>query len=150
MSIDQPAATLWFHPHDYPLTAGQVIRGVAGLMIIEDEESARLPLPTRWGVDDIPLIIQDRRFTPNGEFFERMNYIAVVNGYVGDVALVNGARYPEARTARGWIRLANSQWLERPQLQTGGVGRPLALRHRIGRRAAREPGRAQRAADPRR
>jgi blue copper oxidase len=105
LSIDQPAATLWFHPHDYPLTAGQVIRGVAGLMIIDDDESARLPLPTRWGVDDIPLIIQDRRFTPSGEFFDRMNYIAVVNGYVGDVALVNGARYPEARTARGWIRL---------------------------------------------
>jgi blue copper oxidase len=34
-----------------------------------------------------------------------MNYIAVTNGYVGDTALVNGAHYPQARTARGWIRL---------------------------------------------
>ena len=34
-----------------------------------------------------------------------MNAIAVTNGYVGDIALVNGARYPEARAARGWIRL---------------------------------------------
>lgn len=64
-----------------------------------------MPLPSRWGVDDIPLIIQDRRFTPDGQFFDRMNAIAVTNGYVGDIALVNGARYPEARTARGWIRL---------------------------------------------
>jgi blue copper oxidase len=126
LSIDQPAATLWFHPHDYPLTAGQVIRGVAGLMIIEDEESARLPLPTRWGVDDIPLIIQDRRFTPNGEFFERMNYIAVVNGYVGDVALVNGARYPEVRTARGWIRLRILNGSNaRSYRLTASDGRPL-------------------------
>jgi blue copper oxidase len=26
LSIDQPAATLWFHPHFYPTTAAQVIR----------------------------------------------------------------------------------------------------------------------------
>lgn len=105
LAIDQPAATLWFHPHFYPTTAQEVIKGLAGLLIVDDEESGRLPLPSRWGVDDIPLIIQDRRFTPDGQFFDRMNYIAVTNGYVGDTALVNGARYPQARTARGWIRL---------------------------------------------
>jgi blue copper oxidase len=105
LSIDQPAATLWFHPHNYPSTAQEVIKGLAGLLIIDDEETDRLPLPSRWGIDDIPLIIQDRRFTPDGQFFDRMNVIAVTNGYVGDTVLVNGARYPEARTARGWIRL---------------------------------------------
>jgi blue copper oxidase len=105
LSINQPAATLWFHPHYYPSTAQEVIKGLAGLLIVDDEEAGRLPLPSRWGVDDIPLIIQDRRFTPDGQFFDRMNAITVANGYVGDVALVNGARYPEARTARGWIRL---------------------------------------------
>jgi blue copper oxidase len=105
LSVNQPAATLWFHPHHYPSTAQEVIKGLAGLLIVDDEEAGRLPLPSRWGVDDIPLIIQDRRFTPDGQFFDRMNAIAVTNGYVGDIALVNGARYPEARTARGWIRL---------------------------------------------
>jgi blue copper oxidase len=105
LTIDQPAATLWFHPHSYPTTAQLVIKGIAGLMIIEDEEAGRLPLPSTWGVDDIPLIIQDRRFLSNGQFFDRFNIIAAVNGYVGDVALVNGALYPEARTARGWLRL---------------------------------------------
>jgi blue copper oxidase len=103
--IDQPAATLWFHPHLYPSTADLVIKGLAGLMIVDDDESGRLPLPSRWGVDDIPLIIQDRRFTRDGQFFARFNIVAVTNGYVGDTALVNGALYPEARTARGWIRL---------------------------------------------
>ena len=87
LAVDQPAATLWFHPHSYPATAQEVIRGLAGLLIIDDEESGRLPLPSRWGVDDIPLIIQDRRFTPDGQFFDRMNHIAVTNGYVGDTAL---------------------------------------------------------------
>jgi blue copper oxidase len=68
LAVDQPAATLWFHPHSYPATAQEVIKGLAGLLIIDDEESDRLPLPFRWGVDDIPLIIQDRRFTPDGSF----------------------------------------------------------------------------------
>jgi len=104
-SVDQPAATLWYHPHFYPTTATQVIRGLAGLLIVDDEETDRLKLPSRWGIDDIPLIIQDRRFRQDGQFFERMNLTAVTNGYVGDVPLVNGARYPEARTARGWVRL---------------------------------------------
>lgn len=105
LSIDQPAATLWFHPHLYPTTAELVIKGLAGLMIVGDEDSDRLPLPSQWGVDDIPLIIQDRRFTADGQFFERFNIMAVTNGYVGDTVLVNGAHYPEARGARGWLRL---------------------------------------------
>jgi blue copper oxidase len=104
LPIDQPAATLWFHPHFYPTTAEQVIKGLAGLLIVEDEDTDRLALPASWGVDDIPLIIQDRRFQQDGQFFDRMNIIAAVNGYVGNVALVNGARYPQARTARGWVR----------------------------------------------
>src|SRR5262252_7622204 len=46
LAIDQPAATLWFHPHSYPATTQEVIRGLAGLLIIDDEESSRLPLPS--------------------------------------------------------------------------------------------------------
>ena len=68
MSIDQPAATLWFHPHFYPTTTAQVIKGLAGLLIIDDDDTDRLALPSRWGVDDIPLIIQDRRFRRGGQF----------------------------------------------------------------------------------
>jgi blue copper oxidase len=105
LPIDQPAATLWFHPHFYPTTANQVIKGLAGLLIIDDEETDRLALPSRWGINEIPLIIQDRRFLRDGQFFDRMNLTTVTNGYVGDVALVNGARHPVARTARGWVRL---------------------------------------------
>lgn len=103
--VDQPAATLWFHPHVYPTTAELVIKGLAGLLIIEDEESDGLGLPSRWGVDDIPIILQDRRFSPDGTFFHRFNLAAVTVGALGDTVLVNGAPYPEARTAKGWLRL---------------------------------------------
>ncbi len=104
LPIDQPAATLWFHPHLYPATAELVIKGLAGLFIIDDEESESLGLPSRWGVDDIPIILQDRRFNPDGSFFHRFNAIAVAVGYVGNTMLVNGAVQPVARTARGWLR----------------------------------------------
>ncbi|WP_250456150.1 multicopper oxidase CueO [Caballeronia sp. ATUFL_M2_KS44] len=105
LQIDQPAATLWFHPHFYPSTAAQVVRGLAGLLIVDDEEAERLALPSRWGIDDVPLIIQDRRFRSDGAFFDAMNIVTAINGYVGTQPLVNGAVYPQARTARGWVRL---------------------------------------------
>ncbi len=105
LNIDQPAATCWFHPHFYPTTAELVIMGLAGLFLIDDEETDALGLPSSWGVNDIPLILQDRRFNEDGSFFHRFNMVAITTGYVGDTMLVNGAHYPEARTARGWLRL---------------------------------------------
>ena len=102
--IAQPAATLWYHPHIYPTTAELVVRGLAGFFIVDDEEGDALGLPSRYGVDDIPLVLQDRRFTPDGQIFYRMNLAAVTVGYVGDVVLVNGAPSPVAKTARGWLR----------------------------------------------
>nr|WP_258571181.1 multicopper oxidase CueO [Flavimaribacter sediminis] len=105
LPIDQHAATCWFHPHVYPATAELVIKGLAGLFLIDDEQSDALPLPSTWGVDDIPVIIQDRHFNSDGAFFHRFNLAAVTTGYVEDVALINGAVYPQAKTARGWIRL---------------------------------------------
>ena len=106
LEIAQPAATCWFHPHFYPTTAEQVIFGLAGLFIIDDEESDALGLPSRWGVDDIPLILQDRRFNADGSFFPSIQH----DGHhhrlmLGDTMLVNGAHFPVAKTARGWLRL---------------------------------------------
>lgn len=123
-TVDQPAATCWFHPHFYPTTAEQVIKGFAGLFIIGDENEATLGLPSNWGVDDIPVIIQDRRFTPEGQFFSRFNLAAVTSGYVGDTALVNGAFYPTARCAQGILRL---------RLLNGSNARSYRLRLSTGR-----------------
>jgi FtsP/CotA-like multicopper oxidase with cupredoxin domain len=61
-TIKQEAATLWYHPHAMGLTGEQVYQGLAGLIYIEDEVSDSLDLPKTYGIDDIPLVIQDRRF----------------------------------------------------------------------------------------
>ena len=56
--IDQPAATLWYHPpHLHGTTAAHVYLGLAGLFLLDDPQAGRLALPDRYGVDDIPLIL---------------------------------------------------------------------------------------------
>jgi len=71
------AATYWYHPHLHPSpgsgaimeptgTGYQVYRGLAGMIIVEDGTSDSLALPRSYGRDDIPLILQDRRFHEDG------------------------------------------------------------------------------------
>lgn len=88
--VDQVASTLWFHPHVMGTTATQVYQGLAGLFIVEDENSKSLNLPDKYGVNDIPLIIQDRAFDANGQFI----YINSMDGAIGNRFIVNGSIYP--------------------------------------------------------
>ena len=57
-TVDQPAATLWYHPHPHGETREHVRRGLAGMFIIDD--GAVEGLPSEYGVDDVPVIVQDR------------------------------------------------------------------------------------------
>jgi len=59
---------LWFHPHPEQQTGRQVYNGLAGLFFIEDEVSDRLDIPKDYGTNDVPLIIQDKRFNADGSF----------------------------------------------------------------------------------
>ncbi|TCI42169.1 copper oxidase [Exiguobacterium sp. SH3S2] len=88
LDIDQEPGTLWFHPHPMGDTAEQVYRGLAGLLYVTDE-SAETDIPNEYGVDDIPLIVQDRLFTDDGrlDYDRQMN----IDGTVGDTLLANGA-----------------------------------------------------------
>lgn len=92
--INQQAATLWYHPHAMGLTGEQVYLGLAGLLLIEDEFSDQMEIPKNYGVNDIPLVIQDRRFFSNGQFAYVQNMHDVMNGVVGNYLLVNGALQP--------------------------------------------------------
>ncbi|MBK7754681.1 MAG: multicopper oxidase domain-containing protein [Flavobacteriales bacterium] len=83
--VKNPAGTFWYHPHPHEQTAEQVNMGLAGMIIVQDDEEAALDLPRTYGVDDIPVVIQDRRFLGNGNF---------VFGPFGDSILVNGTPDP--------------------------------------------------------
>jgi FtsP/CotA-like multicopper oxidase with cupredoxin domain len=97
-TIDQPAATLWYHPHPHGNTARQVYRGVAGMFILDDEQAAALDLPHEYGVDDLPVIIQDHSFDSDNQF--------VGDGKeIGDELLVNGTLNPYVDVTHQRVRL---------------------------------------------
>ena len=105
LPIVQEAGTSWYHPHLMGKTAEHVHSGLAGLYLIEDENSQKLPLPRNYGVNDIPLIIQDRSFV-NG----KMQPYAVTNDQIMDglreeTLVTNGTINPHLNVPAGWVRL---------------------------------------------
>ena len=101
--VIQPAATLWYHPHAHGLTAEHVYRGAAGLIIIEYDNPVGTLLPATYGVDDIPVIIQDRDFTDDSQLD-----FAIDNSEEGNldgVLTVNGTINPYVETPMGLVRL---------------------------------------------
>ena len=103
------ASLCWYHSHMLEQTGEQVLRGLAGLFLVEDDESLALRLPSDYGVDDIPLIIQDRRFNADGSFEYMSNMGDAELGYQGNVILVNGTIAPhlELRRQRTRLRILN-------------------------------------------
>jgi blue copper oxidase len=108
-TITQKASLCWYHSHLMEHTGEQVLRGLAGLFLIEDDQSNSLNLPSDYGVDDIPLVIQDRRFRADGSFDYALAMHDTMMGYKGDVILVNGTTNPHVvlRRQRTRLRILN-------------------------------------------
>ncbi|GHH98063.1 multicopper oxidase family protein [Neobacillus kokaensis] len=98
-TINQPAATVWYHPHLHGKTAQHVYRGLAGMFIINDQDSKKLP--SDYGVDDIPLIVQDKLFTSKGQLSEKDD---TTFGTLGDEILVNGTYDPFLKVTKNQVR----------------------------------------------
>lgn len=101
--VIQPAATLWYHPHSHGTTAEHVYLGAAGLIIINDDNPTGAALPSTYGVDDIPVIIQDRAFTADGQLDFAIN--DGDDGKLDDTLTVNGTLDPYVETPTGLVRL---------------------------------------------
>ena len=104
IAINQRACTAWYHPHAMHKTGEQVFKGIAGLFIIDDEDSKRLDLPKEYGVDDIPLVIQDRRFDNQGQFLYKQSMHDTMMGVTGNVNLINGISDPYVEVEPKHIR----------------------------------------------
>ncbi len=105
LRIAQPAATTWYHPHPHGDTARQTYMGLAGLLYVDDGSAEAFNLPREHGVDDLPLVLQDRIFAPDGKLIYDRSPMAMMHGSRGDVILVNGAVRPIARPPAGLVRL---------------------------------------------
>jgi blue copper oxidase len=87
--ITNRAGTYWFHPHPHGHTGQQVYNGLAGLLLVSDDEEAAAGLPT--GEYDIPLVIQDRTFDTDNQLVYLPNgMMDRLMGFLGDRILVNG------------------------------------------------------------
>ncbi len=107
--VRQPAGTLWYHAHPHGSTSEHVYRGVAGMILVEDEAAAGLALPTEYGVDDVPVIVQDKSFDDAGQLvFQQKGPSST--GFLGDTVMVNGtvAPYLAVTTAAVRLRVLNA------------------------------------------
>jgi FtsP/CotA-like multicopper oxidase with cupredoxin domain len=100
---NQIASTLWYHDHTMARTGAHVIMGLAGFYVLQDDVETALPLPK--GVQDVAVVIQDRLFNPDGSFNYSLSNVSIMNGFKGDVLLVNGAVQPYFRVSTRKYRL---------------------------------------------
>jgi spore coat protein A len=119
---DQPGSLIWYHDHAMGMTRLNVFAGLAGAYLILDPATEPATLPS--GPYDLPLVIQDRMFDTNGQFYYPINPLmgTIPLGYTtppwpgpsvpeffGDTILVNGKVWPsltvEARRYR--LRILN-------------------------------------------
>ncbi|PWB57100.1 MAG: multicopper oxidase CueO [Bradyrhizobiaceae bacterium] len=105
IALRQPPATTWFHPHPHGNTARQVYGGLAGMMIVSDGGDQDRGLPRTYGLDDLPLVLQDKRFARDGALRYEPTMMDLMHGFRGDTLLVNGAIGPVARVPAGVVRL---------------------------------------------
>lgn len=116
--LDQPAATIWYHAHPHGATARQVYQGLAGMILLDDGSDARLGLPAAYGIDDLPIVLQDRAFERDGSLAYDFSPMATMVGMIGDTIIVNGVVAPAALVPKGIVRL---------RLLNGSNARPLRL-----------------------
>jgi spore coat protein A len=115
---DQPAGTLWYHDHVLGITRLNVYAGLAGFYILRDQVDTGLPgNPLGLPANDpsapggpvfyeIPIVIQDRLFTADGQLFFPTEPDELEPGFpdpptpsalpefFGNIILVNGQAWP--------------------------------------------------------
>ncbi len=124
-----PASLLWFHDHGLGTTRLNVFAGLAAGYLVRDQHDTGLE-PNAIGIPggayEIPLVIQDRMFNPDGTFLYPTSPIpgaTWIGEYFGDVMLVNGKVWPflnvEPRLYR--FRILNGCNARILNLDLGGV-----------------------------
>ena len=93
--VTNNAGTYWYHPHLHMETEAQINKGLGGMIIIRDNIESALTLPRKYGVDDIPLVLTDRRF-------DNSNQISNVS--YGDSMIVNGVLRPQTNVPAQVVR----------------------------------------------
>ncbi len=98
--IRNRAGMYFYHPHPHEATATQVYRGLAGAMIVDDDEERALGLPS--GEFELSFVIQDRTLNDANQLIYGGGMHRSMFGFYGERILVNGrtdARFEVASRA---------------------------------------------------
>jgi spore coat protein A len=96
---NQQAAPIWFHDHALGITRLNVYMGLAGLYWLRDDVEDAINLPA--GEHEIPLVLQDRKFNPDGTYFYPGTWQDM---FFGDKVMVNGKVWPYLDVKQGKYR----------------------------------------------
>jgi suppressor of ftsI/bilirubin oxidase len=87
-TIYNRSGAYWYHPHPMGITALQAYMGIAGLFIVNDENEDRFKRGT--GItDEVPILIQDKRFDEQGRLVYSPTMMDTMMGYLGNRIVVN-------------------------------------------------------------
>jgi spore coat protein A len=104
----QLPATLWYHDHALGITRINVMSGLAGFYFLRDPVTETFPLPD--AQFEMPLAIQDRTFTADGQFFfdsvgiNPTDHPYWLPEFFGNTIMVNGKVWPFMDVGDGWYR----------------------------------------------
>lgn len=123
----QEATTLWFHDHALGITRLHIYAGLEAFYLIRDErDTGRVnnPIGLPGGDREIEMVIQDRQFDTNGEWYFPDGSNTGLNGtppnpsihpfwipeFLGDAIVVNGKTWPylEVQPVRYRFRFVNA------------------------------------------
>lgn len=102
------AGTYWYHPHPHGKVGSQVYQGLAGMLVVADDDEAGLALPS--GAEDLAWVLQDRNFDARNQLaYLSGGMMDQMHGLLGSRMLVNGAdRATVSLATRAYrIRLLN-------------------------------------------
>lgn len=103
--VKQQAGLFWYHPHLLHKTGLHAYLGMAGAIRVDNAETNGLPLPKTYGVDDIPMVLQDKRFNRDGSLQYSSSMHDGMMGMKGDILLVNGGVAPVFKATTTKLRL---------------------------------------------
>lgn len=107
-AVTNRAGTYWYHPHPHMRTGAQVYQGLAGLLLVSDDDEEALALPS--GEAELLCVLQDRRFDAGNQLvYQGGGMMGMMNGFLGDRVLVSGQLQPTTEVDAGWhrVRLLN-------------------------------------------
>lgn len=106
--VVQRAMTAWYHPHQMHETARHVYMGLAGMIRVDDPADTTA-LPSTYGVDDLPLVVQDKALLADGTHPYSGSKTPSMHDHMaglrGETMMVNGQILPRAVVPRGLVRL---------------------------------------------